>query len=661
MDVLLSLLPTNTTIQGPGAAVSAGDSNESVPPALAKLPPGTLLEGFVLNRDKSGNPILRTTAGDFLLQSKFFLKIGSDVVIRIDATGKNFKASIITVDGRPAASAESIPAHATDDDIITRSDDPRAAALRRDGPANAAANAQQAAAVRISTPQAQAQSAAQQPQTATQQAVTQTAATIQQPATARPAPPLEGVILRTPPGSAFPFATAPLPPGTQLQLAIIRVTAPPFNAAPTATASPPSSTPAITTATPQAATPTTQASTTLQAAPPAASSPGIVASTAALAPSSPPAAQASTTASSIPAAPSSSSINPPNNAATSAYTAYARAPGAAAAYTPTPPAIPPVTAGGATPARAVALPAGPVTATVVSIDAAGEPLLATPFGLLKMNASAGFPIGSTITLNVSAPASPATASNTGAALSTIADLAKGWPALQQLLSTLGEGSQDPLLSFLRMSMPHALPAQPGANPAQSFNPQSLGSGLMFFIAALQGGDFKNWLGAKAVQTLETAGKGELIKRAEGEFMQLRELYTNPQPQQWQALLLPMLMEGEVKPLRLFIKRDKDKKDDKGRPIAGSDTRFVIEMDMSQLGEIQMDGLVKKRESATQFDLIIRSHAPLSDDARRDILTIYQATGEVTGYIGQLLFQESAAFPVQPMEEILSSGHRQVTA
>src|SRR5690348_9214813 len=88
-------------VQAGSAASSASGAGGGVPPALATLPPGSLVNGFVLNRDTQGNPVLRTIIGDFLLQSDFFLKIGSDVVVRVNATGNNFRASIVSVDGHP--------------------------------------------------------------------------------------------------------------------------------------------------------------------------------------------------------------------------------------------------------------------------------------------------------------------------------------------------------------------------------------------------------------------------------------------------------------------------------------------------------------------------------------------------------------------------------
>ena len=77
----------------------------------------------------------------------------------------------------------------------------------------------------------------------------------------------------------------------------------------------------------------------------------------------------------------------------------------------------------------------------------------------------------------------------------------------------------------------------------------------------------------------------------------------------------------------------------------------MEVDLTQLGEMQMDGFVRRQESGVQFDLIIRSLQPLPAPVQQDILQIYNDAGAITGYKGSLAFQAVREFPVNPMEEI----------
>jgi hypothetical protein len=85
------------------------------------------------------------------------------------------------------------------------------------------------------------------------------------------------------------------------------------------------------------------------------------------------------------------------------------------------------------------------------------------------------------------------------------------------------------------------------------------------------------------------------------------------------------------------------------------------MDLTNLGQMQMDGFVRRNAEKTQFDLIIRSHTALSKEAQQDILQIYNDTGAITGYSGSIIFQTSKDFPVNPMEEITSGKHEEFLA
>ena len=76
------------------------DATGSVPAQLQGVAPGTLVEGFVVNRDGQSNPILRTPVGDVLVKSDVFIKTGSEVVFRVDPSQPGH-ARLLTIDGLP--------------------------------------------------------------------------------------------------------------------------------------------------------------------------------------------------------------------------------------------------------------------------------------------------------------------------------------------------------------------------------------------------------------------------------------------------------------------------------------------------------------------------------------------------------------------------------
>jgi len=133
MSGQIPLVNPAITIQTLTVSPSAPDAGQ-VPNAIANLAPGTLVEGFVVNRNAQQQPILRTSLGDILVQSELFLKTGSQVVIRIDPS-VNGRARIITVDGAdPQTYAQQLAGRTITKDTIlpssiTSDDAPTGAAL----------------------------------------------------------------------------------------------------------------------------------------------------------------------------------------------------------------------------------------------------------------------------------------------------------------------------------------------------------------------------------------------------------------------------------------------------------------------------------------------------------------------------------------------------
>jgi hypothetical protein len=179
------------------------------------------------------------------------------------------------------------------------------------------------------------------------------------------------------------------------------------------------------------------------------------------------------------------------------------------------------------------------------------------------------------------------------------------------------------------------------------------------VAALKKSDIRDWLGRNTATWLEENHEGQ-FKKLESEFLQLARQYTASQPGNWQALFYPLAVYSEVHMARMFVKRDKPKKDKDPNKKPIEDTRFVVEVDVSQMGELQMDGFVRRGENV-QFDMVIRSLQPLPDEIQNEILAIYSRTGDVTGYAGQLSFQAVREFPVNPMEEVVKQHMASVIA
>ncbi|MEX0698013.1 MAG: hypothetical protein WD099_10755 [Dongiaceae bacterium] len=287
---------------------------------------------------------------------------------------------------------------------------------------------------------------------------------------------------------------------------------------------------------------------------------------------------------------------------------------------------------------APAAPAPPAFAgTVVSLTAAGQPIVASPLGTLVLFARTDLPVGSAIVLEAAAsppatgatPESLASAATTATPQRSLLALSRGWPTLTEAAEVLERAGPEARAELARQ-LPQAGPR--------------LAAGLVSLLAALAAGDVDRWLAPALRQALERAGRADLANRLRGEFHQAARLAAEPIGGDWRVAYLPLHDGAELRQINLYLRGRR-------RPSGAdaesdSPTRFILEVELSRLGPLQLDGLVNRH----RFDLMLRSRAPLSASMRRDIEAIFDEARAVCGFAGAVAFQAAATFPVMPLEE-----------
>jgi hypothetical protein len=149
-----------------------------------------------------------------------------------------------------------------------------------------------------------------------------------------------------------------------------------------------------------------------------------------------------------------------------------------------------------------------------------------------------------------------------------------------------------------------------------------------------------WPGTKAGTALDGAGRGELRGRLEADMAELRRL-ADPPSGDWRVFVLPQLDGSMVRPVRLYLRRGGGNT----RPEDG--TRFVLDVDMSRLGALQLDGLVRQK----RVDLVLRSHQALAPELRQEIATVFRDATSAAGLAGDIVFATASRFPVAPLEAL----------
>ena len=255
-----------------------------------------------------------------------------------------------------------------------------------------------------------------------------------------------------------------------------------------------------------------------------------------------------------------------------------------------------------------------IAATVVGKGAGGQLVLNANGTTLFVRTSGDLPVGSKLLLermpqtmpDVTLPDNPDDAAQ----------------ALQQFMAALSQ--IDPqaahLLAQTRIPQPNAT------------LPTTL---LLLFNILQQGGNGGTWLGEAATGRLDKAGKRELVAKMIEEMQRGGgEAYDNTVGA-WRSYPLPLYDQNMFQMLHLYVHREANRQNqEQATQAAAARTRFLINLNMTRLGAIQMDGLTQRK----QLDMVIRSERPLPPSLPQELRSLYLETLEALGLTGSLNFQ-----------------------
>ncbi len=224
-----------------------------------------------------------------------------------------------------------------------------------------------------------------------------------------------------------------------------------------------------------------------------------------------------------------------------------------------------------------------------------------------------------------------------------------WPVMQEITQVLVQANPAVAQGFSNI-VPNA------ANPAQ------LGSAAMFFLAAMRSGDVQSWLGERAIDVLKRAGKSDLISRLGMEFSTLSRMSSDG-IQEWRSLSLPLAWQNEIHKIAVHYRREEKKDSYDNSDNCGAKVRFVMDLNLSNMGKIQLDGLfiadrADKKETA-RLELILRSEQPFSKAMKTEMRQKYKAALDETGLAGDLSFQDKPDQWVNIMPNTASEFSRNI--
>jgi len=605
-DVIVQSRSSGLSAPVSGASAIAGTIDRP-PPELAQLSPGHILRGVVVSSDGRGQTQVRTDHGTFLLNTSHALTPDSEIALEIRSLGA--RLHVLVLQAKVASQAAAQQAQ-----LAAASGDPRAAA---------------------GTPQTTIPS--------DQITVTQ--------------PLLQAILQSLPPGpEALPPQFQKLPPGAQLQLRLISLQLP----GPPGTAPTTSTTPAAGTAAPQAGVPSPAGGALTPTTTPGQPSPttaGVQTGPNLLSGIDPAQVKVAgkDVAQALQSLGSRNAVGLLKPGVASLTTRVAAdgplvpSAGGAGGTTATPGASPTsgtITPGAATLGTAAGTPPGTATilsqtsgaastyrieAHVIAIKSTGQAVISTPLGTLTLATKTSWPVGTTLHLEALPPNTTAQAIPAGGAAA--------WMALAEALQVSALVGQE-------MALARDLPK---AGP-------KLGSGILLFLSAMRGGNLPQWL-TQQMAPLQQAGRGDLAARLTREFGQAGQK-VKTQAGDWRLIHIPLLSGNEVQDLKLFLRDDMDSDPEDLYGAEEEDaTRFVLEIEMSRLGGLQLDGLVQ----AKRFDLILRTEQPLPQEMRKRITEIFQEANEISGIAGALSFVATPDWQLHVSEGPEDAPHPDLSA
>ena len=286
----------------------------------------------------------------------------------------------------------------------------------------------------------------------------------------------------------------------------------------------------------------------------------------------------------------------------------------------------------------------------------GGLLVRTPLGDISLLTRAVLPQGSRLTFDTVAARAPESVQRpipqgqiapmeggviAPETMAAVKSFAREWPALKEGMAALQSANPAAAQSLIASTMP-------GANT-------NLASSILLFLNALRGGDMKGWLGNEATAILERGGHDDLLNRLTSDAAQMGRASETPGQGDWRALPFPLFDGSDLQQLWAFVREHRRSGDQADKKAL----RFVVELELTALGGMQMDGLIQDK----QFDLIVRNSRPLPVDVRQDIKGLFESSVEATGFGGSIIFQSDTTWPVSPFREAQqeAAGHGEIVA
>ncbi len=266
-------------------------------------------------------------------------------------------------------------------------------------------------------------------------------------------------------------------------------------------------------------------------------------------------------------------------------------------------------------------PGAQLTGVASGSHGVGQTLVQTHAGPVTLPTQQPLPVGTEVRFEVVSLQTPSSVQGQhGPQHMTAMPVLEGeWFAFEDALTALRDAAPGAHQHILQAALPRA--------------DTQLATNVLFFLSALRGGDIKNWLGDGPMRILDRV-RPDLAGRLRTDLTQMTRTVEDPASGDWRLHGVPFLHGEELDRIQLLI-RDRDAEDGEDDDGHGG-TRFVVDLNLSKLGHLQIDGLVGENDK--RLDLVLRTDDPLKPNMREDIRRLFHDALDLTGLEGSVGFK-----------------------
>ena len=257
-------------------------------------------------------------------------------------------------------------------------------------------------------------------------------------------------------------------------------------------------------------------------------------------------------------------------------------------------------------------------------------IIQSHFGPLAIHLKEPIPPGSTITFEIISQSNKQmdkTSSNLSIQTSTKILEMREWKSLNDTVEFLSQANA----AIAKQAVNSAIPRLDTAFTAN----------VLYFLAALRGLDIRGLFGDAPIRLLQRS-QPNLFKTLNDEFQNIVRLADESSTNDWRIIPIPLFNGGKIEQIQLFMKNRGKKTESEDNAV-----RFVVDVNLSSLGKLQLDGLLN--ENKKSFELIIRTLKAFTPSIEKKIKNIFINASEISGKTGGLTFKSSPPNFVNPQK------------